>query len=661
MKSEQKYPTLFSPLTIGGVSLKNRLVHASITTRYVTSGEVTSTLINYCVNRARGGAAMIVTEPMNLHSGQKDPRRVHVFAESNTDAIKRWVDAVEVEDCRLLAQIQDPGRGRHEQGRSHLSIGASPLPDDISWGVPHALAAGEIERLIAELVQSCLILKKLGFSGVEISAGHGHLFHQFLSAWSNRREDDYGGDLAGRTRLLRTLIEEIRLRCGRNFVIGVKLPGEDGMAGGIDLEEAGKIASAVAATNAIDYWTFAWGTHASTLDWHVPDMHGPRIPYIDKINQLRRNAPSIPAGALGLITDPNECERVLKNGSVDLVMLGRALITDPAWGVKSSEGREHEIRYCVSCNTCWQSIVEHDHLQCDNNPRVGLVDEADWRPQRVKKSKKIIVVGTGIAGMEAAWVTAARGHEVQLFGMSDAAGGKTRLHAALPGGENLSSIYDYQWSACQQHKVTIELGVEVTPEDVMGFEADAVILATGSRMSWPTFLPEEYQSDILFPDLRTLVSVFVKRGGREPGRVLIVDKDHTQMTYAAAELLADKFDEVVLVTPRERIAADVSLVNRQGIYRRLYQKHVRIITSSEPLKASPFEEGKVRIANIYNGDEYELDDIAAVTYSTHRLPNDDLVLPLRLRSIDTHLIGDCYAPRSVLAATSEGHDLGNRL
>jgi 2,4-dienoyl-CoA reductase-like NADH-dependent reductase (Old Yellow Enzyme family)/thioredoxin reductase len=661
MENEQKYPGLFSPIDIGRVRLKNRLVHASITTCFTRNGGVSDSLLNYCASRAAGGAAAIILEPTNMHAGQTDPRRADVFNGGNRDALKRLVEAVERQDCRLLGQVQDSGRGRRELGRNDAAIGASPLPDDLSWTVPHALSTGEIRQLVEEFTKSCGLLREAGFAGVEISAGHGHLFHQFMSSWSNQRDDEYGGDVTGRTLFTRELIESIRSECGTGFVIGVKLPGDDGVKGSIDIDEAHRIAMAVAATGEVDYWTFCRGTHADTLFEHVPDAHGERTPYAREIAALRQAAPTIPTGALGYITDPNEAERVLNDGTADLVMLGRSLITDPGWGRKAEQGREAEIRYCVSCNTCWRTIIETGRLECDNNPRVGKLDETDWWPALAKKRKKIVIVGAGIAGMEAAWVAGARGHEVTVLGKGREVGGKTRLHAGLPGGENLSSIYDYQLLAANRGEVTLEMGMEADISAIQAYGPDVVVLATGSRMGWPDFLPQAYREDDFFPDLRQLVADFSHRVRRESGRIVIYDKDHTEMTYAAAEFFAGIFDEVVLITPRERIASDVSLINRQGIYRRLFQKRVRIITSSEPCSDSALDEGRLAIANIYNLDRSEINDIAALTYATARVPNDQLSYPLRARGLDVRVIGDCYAPRSVLAATREGHALGNAL
>ena len=661
MQEKQKYPTLFSPIKIGSVHLKNRLVHAAISTGFTNDGAISDALVNYCSSRARGGAAAIILEPTNMLARQTDLRRPDVFSGHNRDSLKRLVETVEREDCRLLAQIQDSGRGRRELGRNDAATAPSSLPDDLSWTVPRALSSGEIQQMVAGFALSCGRLREAGFAGVEISAGHGHLFHQFLSSWSNHREDEYGGDLTGRTRFTMDLIEAIRCENGANFVIGVKLPAADGMAGSIDFEEAHRIAATIAATGTIDYWTFCRGTHADSLYQHLPDAHGIRTPYAKEIAALRQAAPTIPTGALGYITDPNEAERLLNDGTAELVMLGRPLITDPAWGRKAQEGREAEIRYCVSCNTCWRTTVEAGRLECDNNPRVGKKEEADWWPARSSGCKKVVIVGAGIAALEAAWVASARGHKVTVLGKSGQIGGKTRLHAGLPGGENLSSIYDYQLMAANRAKVKLELGLEADTTIIAAYDPEVVVLATGSRMSWPLFLPKAYRGEGLFPDLRQLVADFTDRGCPQPGRLAIYDKDHTEMTYAAAEFFANIFDEVILITPRDRIASDVSLINRQGIYRRLYEKRIRIITSSEPCDDSAFEDGRLTLANIFNHDRTEIDDIAVLTFATPREPDNLLLESVCAQGFDVYVIGDCKAPRSVLAATREGHALGNSL
>ncbi|MGI9331052.1 MAG: FAD-dependent oxidoreductase [Gammaproteobacteria bacterium] len=655
------YPHLFSPLQIGGLTLRNRVAHASILTRFARDGKATDRLLNYHRSRAAGGAGMIVTEPLAMVASNKDPGRLRAYDNKAHDSLARLAEAVESLDCRLLGQVQDPGRGRHSVGRNDAAIGASALPDDLSWTVPHALSTAEIEQLISEWALACGRLKKAGWSGVELSAGHGHLFHQFLSPWANQRDDEYGGDLSNRTRFLRELIAAIRAECGRPFIIGAKMPGDDGVANSIDLAEAKLIAASIGNESELDYWTFVWGAHANSLWTHLPNAHGPRAPYVDAIASLRDGAPDITTGAIGYLTDPAEAERTLQHGSAELIFLGRPLITDPGWPEKARTGRESDIRYCVSCNTCWRSIIDGNQLECDNNPRVAAAEEVHWQPSAASKCRNIVVVGAGIAGLEAAWVAAARGHQVTIFSASDEVGGKTRLHATLPGGENLSSIYDYQRMAAKRHGVKFELGVRGTLENITALKPDTVLLATGADMRAPTFLAPEYITEGLILDVRALMQSLLGRKRQEQGRILLLDRDHTEMTYAAAERLTELFEHVTLVTPRERIASDCSLVNRQEIYQRLHDRRVEILTCCEPTNTVGLDDGQLTVINIYNGDATVIDNLAGITFATARVPRDELRQPLEDQGIAVQTIGDCHAPRSVLAATRQGHQTGNDL
>ena len=292
MSSDSLYPALLAPCTLAGKHLRNRLMHASMTTLMGENGRVTDRLIQYHANRAQGGAALIVTEPLSMAPHQKTPYKVRAWNDDN------------------------------------------------------------------------------------------HLFHQFFSTGSNHRTDDYGGNLENRTRLITELVAALRALCGNNFIIGLKLPGIDGVSGGVGPAEAARIATQLTRPRNIDYVCFAQGSHSRALELHVPDGHGPRAPYMPLIRELRAAVCGVPLVALGRITDPAEADSIIESGDAEFVALGRPLVTDPAWLNKASRGRAHAIRYCVSCNTCWDTIVtEHKPIACDNNPRVGAKDEVDWWPR----------------------------------------------------------------------------------------------------------------------------------------------------------------------------------------------------------------------------------------------------------------------------------------
>ena len=666
MTANAFFPTLFSPIDIGGVTLRNRIIHAAIVTQYVADGAPTERLLNYYRARAAGGAAAIVTEPIAMTRFSRLPSRLRCWDDEGFDQLQRVAATINESGAHVLGQIQDSGRGRHAVGRNNEAVGASPLPDDLSWTVPAVLSPGDIREMIDHWAQGARRLQRAGFSGVEISAGHGHLFHQFLSPWSNRRTDEYGGDLKNRTRFLIELVSAIRAECGHPFIIALKLPGDDGVAGGIDLEMASAINTRLAEhAKDFDLWTWVWGAHARSLHLHLPDAHGPRHPYLEHIKALRSEHPGIATGAIGYLTDPVECETALTNGTSDVVFLGRPLITDAAFPNKAAEGKTGDIRYCVSCNSCWRSIIEAGALACDNNPKVGEPDEhlvaAPSVATSVATHRHVVVVGTGVAALEAAHTAAANGHKVTVLGDHEAFGGKTRLHAQMPGGENLSSVYDYQYLRAQQLGVKFELGRRANIDDVVACDPDVVLLATGSRSARPNWLPEAWFTQGLIPSLRDMAKQLTQGMGRAPGRAVIVDQDHTEMTYATALRMANYFDQITLVTSRERFAHDVSLINRQGILKRLFERQVELICHVEPENVAQLEAGQLTLRNVYNGKLETLESVATMIHASSRVPNDFLLEPLLAEGLDAIPVGDCKAPRSLMSATREGYDIAKAL
>jgi 2,4-dienoyl-CoA reductase-like NADH-dependent reductase (Old Yellow Enzyme family) len=348
---ENPYPALFSPLLLGGVQLKNRIVHAAISTRLGAHGALGDAYLRYCEARARGGAAMLVTEPVGLGPWQ-NPMRLPAYEEAHLDGLGRLAEAVVTHHCHLVAQIQDPGRGRHIPGRGSQALAPSALPDDLSGTMPRAMSTQEVQDWVGMVAQRAVLLQRAGFSGVELSACHGHLFHLFLSPRANRRDDAYGGDASGRTRWLAEMTRAIRQACGAAFWVGIKLPADDGLADSIPPAQAIEIVQALLQQCRPDYLAFAQGAHARTLEMHLPDIAGPRMPYAALTEQLAGHAQGVAVMSLGRITDPAEAQALLQADRVQLIGLGRPLITDPQWPDKARQGQAGRIRYCVSCNTC---------------------------------------------------------------------------------------------------------------------------------------------------------------------------------------------------------------------------------------------------------------------------------------------------------------------
>ncbi len=654
------YPRLFTPGALAGRTLKNRIVHAAISLHFPVHDDVPEGLIDYHRTRAEGGAAMLIAEPLGMAPHQSN-QRVPAWSDRMSSGLARWAEAVESLDCRLLAQVQDTGRGRHVPGRYASAIAPSALPDDITGSVPRAMSGSDIEGFIEHTAESCARLQRAGFSGVEISAGHGHLFHQFLSAYSNHREDQWGGDFEGRCRFLVATCEAIRQRCGSGFILGVKLPGNDGIADSIDEPTAAAIARHLSSRVPPDFLCYAQGAHHRTLEMHLPDGTYPRLPFHAMTRRLAAQTPGIPVMTLGRITDPAEAEGALAQGDIALVGLGRALITDPAWPRKANEGRARDIRYCVSCNTCWKVIVTHTPIACDNHPRAGSLRELAPLPMAAQQ-RRVAVVGAGIAGLEAALSSALRGHAVTVYGASAEPGGKTRLYAAMPVAESLSSIYDYQFVEAQKAGVRFEMGRPVDTAQLLAAAPEVVVLATGAAMSWPPSLPATLREQGWVPGLREAMAGLLDVRQPQPGTAVVLDMDQTEGTYAAVERLRDLFAHVVVLCPRERLAEDCGLVTRQRVQRRFHERGITVHCLAEPVWSNAFEEqATLHWRSVFGGPLQSISDVAFFAYATPRVPDPALEAmerTLQNAGITVRRVGDCLAPRGVLEATAEGHAVG---
>jgi dimethylglycine catabolism A len=643
------FPRLFCPLKVGERSLRNRVALSATLTNYGAGHRVTERWTNFLAERAKGGAGAIVSEVIAVDpAALAHAAIVTGYEKENEDGFKRTAEAVEGAGACLIGQLWHPGR-QQLWSPVWFPKGISSQPDAYSWTVPHVMTTDDLRFVADAYVSVAHRLQRCGFGGVELHGAHGYLISQILSPWSNERSDRYGGSLDNRVRFVAEVCDAIRATCGNAFLIGLKMPGDEGVEGGIDPTEAARITAALVRHGNIDYFAYSQGNFSNSLENHVPDMHFRRTPFLDITKKVRPAAGGTPVMAIGRIAQPAEAEAAIGEGASDFVGITRALIADADWPNKAREGRASEIRPASYDNFAWGEVHLGKPLAEIHNPQLGAKGESNWRPIRARHRKRITVVGAGPAGLQAARVAAERGHEVTLLSASQDLGGKLRWEAELPGRGEYHNVLTWMEQQLRATSARIEQGVQARLADVLAWKPDGVILATGSDLR-PLKAIEGGLSARDWDGYRGTV--------RAAATAVLFDMDHSAATYAVADALADRYQKLVLLTPRTDIARQVNYCSRIGIHRRLYQAGAEIIVAAEPVA---FEHGVLAWRNIFNGRVHEISHVGLFLWSTPRLANDALAEPLRRAGLDTCLIGDCLAPRNLICAIHEGEAAGTAL
>jgi 2,4-dienoyl-CoA reductase-like NADH-dependent reductase (Old Yellow Enzyme family)/thioredoxin reductase len=643
-----RFPHLFQPGRIGTLETRNRIIGSPMERNYCTAeGRVTQRYIDYMAARARGGAGLFYTEATYV-----DPRgkgRTYQMGLHDDDLVPdfaRLVRAVHRHGGVIGPELNYGGRVVQPWISGLESRAPSVVPYAGAGGfAPRALDRGEIAEIVQRFADAARRAIEAGCDFVGIHSAHGYLLSQFLSPWCNKREDEYGGSLAGRMRFPLEVIRAVRQAIGGGPPILYRVSGDEHQDNGLSLADVCSIAPHLVAAG-VDLIDVSAGMYETNW-WITQPMEMPQGVLAPLAREVRRHV-DVPVSVSGRLTDPSVADHLIASGTSDFVTLGRALHADPAFPNKAREGHTDEICTCIACNQgCSDMHSRGLPIVCLVNTTAGR--EREYAIRRTAAPKCIIVVGGGPAGLEAARILALRGHAVTLFERDEEPGGQMKLGRHVPGREEFAGHLPWLSSAVARAGVTLKLGEEATADDVLAGQPDIVIVATGSRLGLPA-IPGILDS----PVVDAYDILLRPRAGI--GRALVIGGDIRGV--AIARLLADRGIEVLLVEPSRELVTDIGMRSRRfqiGALAEHSKVTIHLGTTIEALGE--------RSAVLWNDRERWQEAIDLVVPTRVLLPVTQVADELceRQPSLEIHVIGDCAQPRTALEAIHDAAALAHRL
>ena len=635
--------TLFSPIQVGSVTLKNRIYSSGHAEAMAEGGRPGDRLTRYHAAKARGGCALTIfggSSSVHPSSPAAAWKQIANHDDSIIPAYRALADAVHAHECLVFTQLTHMGRRAQADGEeAAVLLAPSQIPERVHREVPHELEAEQIAELVRAFGEAARRCREAGLDGIELSMAHNHLIDQFWSPLFNQRLDEYGGSLENRMRFGFEVLRETRRFVGRDFVVGARISGDEFTRGGLTAADMAEIARRLAASGLVDFLSIiGGGAHTYELQAAaVPNMSYATGVFVPLAAAIKQAAPGLAIFHASRIVDPVHADRVVAAGEIDVVGMTRALIADPELPRKAREGRLDDIRTCVGANEgCIDRIYQGKPVTCVQNPATGRERElADVN--RAAKPRKVVVVGGGVAGLEAARMATLRGHRVVLFEKTAELGGQVLLAARAPARSEYAGIVRYLAGQVRKLGAEIRLDVEVAPETVIAERPEAVVIATGSHPFVPAVPGGDGKHvvtdrDVLAGDARVGASV------------VVVDDVHTQQALSTAELLLEQGKRVEVISPLFYVGQDIGVTSIAPLYKRLFTRGA-VLTPGTELRA--VEGSAVLVANVYSGAERRIEGVDTVVLSAGSRSTDSLYRALKGRVPELHAVGDCVAPRGV--------------
>ena len=630
----------FEPVKIGSLELPNRLAMAPMKTAYgTTSGRVTQQLVAYFRRRAEGGVGLVISEPLYVdRRGVEHPRQLGIDDDDKLEGLKHLVEAVHEEGKKIFAHINHGGRAANPKAAGGMAPEApSKIPCPRTGFEPEELSGDRIGEIVQAFAEAADRARAAGFDGVELQFGLGYLVSQFLSPVTNRRNDRFGGGPEERLRFAREVFSIVRETVGGEFPIGVRISGSEKSPGGLEIDDAKKLARNLEKWGA-DMIHVATGSNCESLPWYFQHMSLP--PGVNEMlaAEVRREV-GIPVMVAGRLGDPPRIREILDNEIIDMIALGRPLLADPDLPRKMSDGKDDEVMLCGHClQGCFVNVKSGLGIGCNINPMVG--HELDEVAPAVRP-KRVVVIGGGPAGMQAALTAHRRGHRVTLLEKKQL-GGQFSLAFLSPGKKRMEKPLHSMVRQVKRSGIEVRLGEEVTADKLKTINPDTVIIATGSYPIIPGI--PGLQDPITAEEILT--------GSRETGsRVLVLGGG--MVGVEVAEFLAKQDKQVIVVEILEEIARDMDPISRKMTMKRMAALPVEILTTTQVVRV---ENGHV-FTN-HQGEQSQLGYFDTIVVTAGNRSFNPLSDQLQKERFNIMVIGDADKPGTVYDAVNSGHHGG---